>query len=264
MYFLSPPVKFGSSITEKTNFKLKPGERRACAWHPKSAVRFMLMERAKYTVHDLIDSHHRRGQRVPLVKAIQVMEQTIGALRHLHARGIVHGDIHTGNVAIIDRKGEEKIALIDFGYARFEDEGKLLPDLIYQPMKETHCLFSHWNSLGARSSYRDDVFKTPLLGAYTMNGAGWWTHCSGLESRPDLMLSFKAHEFFFAVPGMSDPISRLTNVGSAEKAKIRASLTRVLELTRAISGIDARPPYQELIDALAAARRTVETSSIVV
>lgn len=263
-FFLSPPRKFESSITAKTNFQLKPEQRIACARHPQSAVRFMLMERAKYTIHDLIDAHHQRGERVPFAQALSVTENLIALLQTIHARGIVHGDIHSGNVAVIDRKGEAKVALIDFGLAFFEDDAKLAPSLAFAPMTETHCLFSHWNLLGFRFAFRDDVFKALLLGANLINGSRWWTYCSELESSADRMLRFKASEFFFAAPGLPDPIANLRAVSASGKAQIRAALNRALELIRGVNDIDQLPPYQSLIDALAGARRIIEFSSVAV
>jgi serine/threonine protein kinase len=50
-----------------------------------------------------------RGALLALCRAIA------GAYAHLHAQGIVHGDVHPGNVLV---RGDGGVTLVDFGYAR--------------------------------------------------------------------------------------------------------------------------------------------------
>jgi len=61
----------------------------------------------------------RRGGRLPESLAAELLKQILEALAHCHARGVLHRDIHPGNVVLaesmIGRKPRCK--LIDFGFA---------------------------------------------------------------------------------------------------------------------------------------------------
>ena len=56
----------------------------------------------------------QRG-RLPLDKALKLMEQVIDAMAHAHAAGVMHLDISTGNI-MLDRQGVPRI--MDFGLSR--------------------------------------------------------------------------------------------------------------------------------------------------
>ncbi|HEX8114725.1 MAG TPA: serine/threonine-protein kinase, partial [Kofleriaceae bacterium] len=60
-------------------------------------------------------------QSISLSRAVEVMEQILGALGAVHAAGIVHGDVKTDNFLVETVAGRDRVTLIDFGLARLAD-----------------------------------------------------------------------------------------------------------------------------------------------
>lgn len=60
-------------------------------------------------------------QPIPLARAVDVMEQILGALGAVHAAGIVHGDVKSDNFLVETARGRDRVTLIDFGLARLAD-----------------------------------------------------------------------------------------------------------------------------------------------
>lgn len=56
-----------------------------------------------------------------LARAVEVMEQILGALGAVHAAGVVHGDIKSDNFLVETVAGRDRVTLIDFGLARLAD-----------------------------------------------------------------------------------------------------------------------------------------------
>ena len=248
-FFLSPPTKLTELVTPKTRFRMPNSFRRGCAGVHDSAVRYMVMERVGISVSELIYRYELRGTVIPLQEAVTAMSQAIVGIQAIHARGIVHGDIHSGNLVILERNGEQSIGFIDFGLAFYLSENR--PAIRYRPMKEAHCLFSHWNTEGYRFSMRDDVFKILLAGAYMMNGQDWLDFCMSLESDAERMVQWKRERFIFRVPGKADFSSRLGHLSLETQRGIGQNLDKALRLARSVEGLDDVPPYQEILAALA-------------
>ena len=59
----------------------------------------------------------QRG-RLPLDKALKLMEQVVDAMAHAHAAGVMHLDISTGNI-MLDKQGVPRV--MDFGLSRLAD-----------------------------------------------------------------------------------------------------------------------------------------------
>jgi hypothetical protein len=72
----------------------------------------------------LADLMNRRGGKVPLDEAKNIMLQTLDGLAFAHAKGIVHRDLKPGNVLLAGNKSDRKVKVSDFGLAKnFEQAG---------------------------------------------------------------------------------------------------------------------------------------------
>lgn len=244
--FISPPTKLTNLRTHKTHFEMDDNERLECIAHPNSAVRYMLMARIKTSFTDLVYDSAAKGYIFSLQATFQLARDLIQKLETLHRRGVVHADIHPGNVVLMDDEMHH-IGFIDFGLSFFA-AGKIgTPDRIREPLSHIHCLFSSYDLEGFRFSYRDDAFKAVMIVAFLMNGPPWMSYCERLETDGAAMLAFKRDHFLFVIPGETDRIEAMSNVTPEAKAEVRSRLQRTLDLVRNIHDINAVPPHMKLM-----------------
>ena len=72
----------------------------------------------------LADLMKRRGGKVPLDEAKNIMLQTLDGLAFAHGKGIVHRDLKPGNVLLTGSKAVRRVKVSDFGLAKnFEQAG---------------------------------------------------------------------------------------------------------------------------------------------
>ena len=143
--------------------------------HANTEVRFMVQEKVGMTLSEFffeLNSYNGPNADVALVRAAIAMgEKTLNLLERLHQHGIIHGDIHGGNIALKDPHfrlsmknnvdfSKLDLVLIDFGKAVF------FPDQIGTPEKDEepdHALndwfLSAWQLENYRKSFRDDVIR---------------------------------------------------------------------------------------------------------
>lgn len=259
-FFLSPPALFvAMPVTGKTAFSMTLDKRVACAQLPGAHVRYMLMERAGLSVDDWVLSEADAGRRLEVSQVMRFTADLVIAVQKIHERGVIHGDIHWGNVVLMDRAGVATPGLIDFGVGSFVDELVGTTAMRFRPMALAHCFMSHWNMQGFRFSFRDDVFKAILVGAFMLNGLAFQRHCQGLEEDATAMLRFKSHAMWFTVPELPNRIAELP-VDEAVKQLVTDSLTRVLALIRSVHEIDAAPPYKEIYTELISSADQLDAS----
>ena len=245
--FISPPTLFPGVVTPKTEFDLTPVERLRCHMSHRS-IRFMIMERLDADMYSF-----SRSSGPTFYGAIEVMIELFKGLSQVHAMGIVHGDIHPGNVGIRN----QRVMLLDWGLAFHIDETYDKPDLERPPMSYNHCLYSHWNLMGYRFSFRDDAFKVLLVGAMLMHGGLWTQHCTSLEEDGEGMLRFKAEDFLFDVPSR---VSVVANAGvhPNQKRVVRRLLEEVLQSVRSLHGINDMPNHALVVSKLSKIKKMID------
>lgn len=64
-------------------------------------------------------------ERIPSLRALEIVMNVAEALAYVHKNGIVHRDLKPENIIIVDTPEPDSIKLIDFGLARMSEEQKL-------------------------------------------------------------------------------------------------------------------------------------------
>lgn len=257
--FVSPPTQLVARRTPKTDFYMDQGNREECIAAGPAVVRFMTMQRLGASIYDIEMTRHISGHAVPLQDAISIMIRNLKLVQALHSKGIVHGDIHPGNVVYVDGT-RSSLMLIDFGLAFFAADKIETPDRVRAPMSYIHCLYSPYDLDGYRFAYRNDAFNAVMMGSLIINGPAFKSHCYGLEQLPTQMMKFKKEEFLFVIPGEKDRFDSLQGKTVEQKAQIRNHLARVLHLVRTVEDINALPPYEEIFAELKGALKLVVES----
>jgi len=117
-----------------------------------------------YIVMELISGHTLRelihkGERVPLKRALEIVEGILAALEYSHHSGIVHRDIKPANIMITD-SGDVKV--MDFGIARaLADLGATLTST--WNVVGTAQYLSPEQALGEIADLRSDIYSTGCL-----------------------------------------------------------------------------------------------------
>jgi hypothetical protein len=229
-YFISPATRYTSIITQKTEFELSPQSRRTCM-DAQRTVRFMVMDKVG---ENLFNYTLKQGGNIEF--GIKVMKWLMRSLQEIHDRGFIHGDIHGGNVVFL-RPGSSDLGLIDFGLGVYEEEIGNNNPRPYNMLQDVHCYHSLWELYGFRLSFRDDVYKTLLLGAYLINGVSWLDYCQALQQSQEAMLYFKETSFLFEYPG-----------GPKLQSRIRGPLETLLSYVRGnLRDIQDKPDYEYMI-----------------
>ncbi len=121
-------------------------------------------EPAPYIVMELVDGHTLRelvqkGERLPLERALEIIEGVLAALEYSHQRGIIHRDIKPQNV-MITSDGDTKV--MDFGIARaMDDLGATLTST--WNVVGTAQYLSPEQAQGEVADARSDIYSTGCL-----------------------------------------------------------------------------------------------------
>ena len=253
VHFLSPPAKLAFPMTTKTNFGMTHDLRSRCMNSPRSSVRYMIIEKVGPSIFTLIKRAGDLATSISLVDAMTVASKAIRALQRMHMYGVVHGDVHPGNIVKVAENSPE-IRFIDFGFAFLANEKAGKPEQVRAPLSTIHWFASPYELRGSRTSYRDDVFRAILVAALMMNGAAYTEYLYGLQEDGPAMLRFKDEDFLFTIPRGADVLASLPNRDS-----VRHHLVRLLSIVRGLHGVDELPPYTaiqaELADIISFATR---------
>jgi len=128
----------------------------------EGGVVFLIMEFLNgRTLKELI----RQEGPLPLVRAVEIMRQVGSALDAAHAEGVVHRDLKSDNIMLINASGADYAKVLDFGIAKIqeptgpEDAGLTSPDLIIgtQYMSPEQC--SQSDQIDSRS----DIYSLGII-----------------------------------------------------------------------------------------------------
>jgi serine/threonine-protein kinase len=84
------------------------------------------VEGSPFLVMDFVTGRTLRelmqGGRLPVARALRIVQQLLAGLSHAHAQGIVHRDLKPENLILSDEEGlEEHLRILDFGLAKLRD-----------------------------------------------------------------------------------------------------------------------------------------------
>jgi serine/threonine-protein kinase len=128
----------------------------------ENGVVFLVMEYLNgQTLKEVI---HNEGL-MPLPRIIEIMRQISGALEAAHGEGVVHRDLKSDNIMLLDMGGGDWAKVLDFGIAKItekvgQDPGLTAPNLIIgtpQYMSPEQC------SQAAEIDSRSDIYSLGVI-----------------------------------------------------------------------------------------------------
>ena len=265
VHFMSPPAKLLKYQTDKNYFETSWEEYIACAESERAYVRYMVMDRIPATLFDLmVRENNMAGMPLfPAVKfemSLNMAKSVIAKLKIIHnlnldlgsgiaASGMIHGDVHPGNIAQLKGANFIDFGLIDFGKALFGNEIKAS---IGASSYETHCFISHYAMNGASVSYRDDVYNTLLSAAFLMTGTEVYERCmAAARLSREAIIDFHSRQFLFDYTESRLVFFRAMPSGSDEEHnQVALHLKNALRLAREIQDVNDKPPYDAIINEL--------------
>ena len=162
-HFVSPAAAFPLERTMKTDIWLENDDEWASCRDKGGVFRYLLIDNAGSSLGQVMttlpDGRFDVGQSLDLGIKLIVL------LQSLHKIGIVHGDVHPGNICL----GKDgNLQLIDFGcsfYTELERDAQVIDSLSF-----VHPGLSPWQLQGRQTARRDDVYKAMSLMAHLMIG----------------------------------------------------------------------------------------------
>ena len=113
---------------------------------------------------EALDSVIHRSVRLPLRRALEILEATARALGHAHAADVIHRDIKPGNI-LVTKDGTAK--LTDFGIARITGEAALTNAGI---VLGTALYISPEQATGDAATAASDVYSLAVVGYEMITG----------------------------------------------------------------------------------------------
>jgi len=123
-----------------------------------------------FLVMEFLDGHTlkeviRQDGPLPLSRAVEIMRQVGSALDAAHAEGVVHRDLKSDNIMLINASGADYAKVLDFGIAKIQepsgaDDGLTSPDLIIgtpQYMSPEQC------SQSDKIDSRSDIYSLGVI-----------------------------------------------------------------------------------------------------
>ena len=239
-------VSDGARITDPEaaiGIKANTGALESCKKSKKTpSIRYLIMDRVGESIYAFVK---RRGP-VPVQAAAAMGYQLFEHIEKLSALNIIHGDIFERNVCF-DRRG--RLVLIDFGRSLIV---KNAPPLARKSLS-TFPLFSPWEMLGYRASFRDDCFRILQLIALLMNGKEYLAELDRLSQLPldrqtgQPLVHFKSRGFIFELEGIA--ARPVTNLAPGMRESVSEALGAVLEYIRSLQ-LDEIPDFRRIKEPL--------------
>ena len=152
-----------------------------------TSVRFMVQARAGPSLEEYVSYMIKSGlDNVRFAKRlIRIVRKLIDLFETLHSKGIVHGDIHGGNIVYRTPVGmfgemDDDFVLIDFEHAVFSPRHFGEPDLLPKglPAHLATFILSPWQLAGHRKGPRDDLYRLIYLLGDALSGR---RHSAGIK-----------------------------------------------------------------------------------
>ena len=233
--FISPPARMPNYSVRKTAGLA--GQAYEDCRTRGGLVRYMLMDNAVRCLDE--------GGVLSPARAMAVGANLMRSLQTLHRAGIIHGDVHNGNVCMPGSEESNEVVLIDFGRARYIDEETDVRER--ERFSYIHTHFTPWQLDGRRYSLRDDVFKAVEAVATVLVGPSVWTVAiERSKGRPSGLLRWKEHAFIFQ-SNDADPIRLSSGLSPRQVARAKSTLQKVLALVRGLHSVNDPIPYTKLI-----------------
>ena len=155
--------KLQFDIFGEDTYETDPARPHATEYKRNGRVRYMIMERVGSSLNEelLMDPP------MSPIKAIDFGIQLIQLLQNLHGAGLIHGDVHPGNVC---RRLENpnSILLIDFGGST--TLSKETDEIVFEFFENENPTLSPWQLEGHAVARRDDVYSALFTLAGMMLG----------------------------------------------------------------------------------------------
>jgi hypothetical protein len=234
----------------------------------------MVMDRIPSSLNDLMNADNDVNGRplypkkkfamslnmaISVIAKLKVMHNlNVNLGDNLSTSGILHGDVHPGNIAQLIKGDLKNFGLIDFGKALLSSEIRAHTDM---GTWEPNCYLSHYNMKGAGFSYRDDVYKTLLAASFLMTGTVVFKKCMSLARKSqDAIVNFHSQTFLFDPDETGIFLQQALPNGSAEdRRSISEHLREALRLSRAVEDVKEQPPYDAIIRELDSALQIFKT-----
>ncbi|WP_054690821.1 serine/threonine protein kinase [Desulfosarcina cetonica] len=210
--------------------------------HRRRSRQYIIMEHVPG--HDL-RTLVGRNRKLPLDKALAMMEQLCDGMEYLHRRGIVHLDLKPENIIVT---GDHRLKVIDFGLASCRS----LPDLLALDLRNpqgTPWYIAPEQLLGVRDDPRCDIYSMGLLFYEMLTGELPWPRSSKLTTARRRLKEVPIPPRHFnpdIPPQIQDIIIRALAVAPDERyrscGELRKDLKRWRELPVTPSGTNTRPP----------------------
>lgn len=252
VFFVSPPAALDMTRTMKTDFAMDPTMRRNCV-RRGATVRYMIMERTGSNTEDFMSLYDESTNRVDFKLGMRILHQVILRLRILHSIGVVHGDIHMGNIVRALGGDRGQFLLIDYGLAFFKPLGtQVSENRAFTDQFRGSSITTHWEMMGYTKSYRDDILRAMMTVGRIMNGPEYISllqetegHTGGLES----LANYFAHGDLFVTPvaGGYDPLQEVANITEPVRDAVRTKLADIRQYAQGIASVNTAPNYDYMI-----------------
>eukprot|EP00914_Ancora_sagittata_P018171 GHVO01035842.1.p1 GENE.GHVO01035842.1~~GHVO01035842.1.p1 ORF type:complete len:409 (+),score=40.53 GHVO01035842.1:282-1508(+) len=116
--------------------------------------------------------------KLSLKTVLQLVDQMLGIIQHVHASHFVHRDISPSNFMMGVRNNSAQVYLIDFGHARKLTTGfipgRMISSSVKRPMVGTPRFASIFTHMGREESRRDDLESLGFIWIYLLKGRLPW------------------------------------------------------------------------------------------
>ncbi len=166
-FMLSPMALLSLPLTRKMQFVRSVESLVKKIQASQLAVRYLVMERLGLPLF-------RSKTLYRIHEALTLLAQLVISLSEIHDKGVVHGDIHPGNI-LVNEHG--RLVFIDFGRSTFEDEFQERVTEFVESEKSIskHPHLSPGEMLGRPTMYVDDLFRLFMVGAFLIHGECYYS-----------------------------------------------------------------------------------------